>query len=63
LIQSSLLIDARYLVLAVLIEYHYKSSGKELMSPNYRTSRSILDAIYASNRLVLPLDGVLLIGF
>jgi hypothetical protein len=28
-----------------------------MMSPNYRISRSILDAIYASNRLVLPLEG------
>jgi hypothetical protein len=63
LIQTSLLIDARYLVLAVLIEYHYKSGGKAMLSPNYRISRSILDAIYASNRLVLPLDGVLLIGY
>jgi hypothetical protein len=54
------LIDARYLVLAVLIEYYYRSGGKAMMSPNYRISRSILDAIYASNRLVLPLDGVLL---
>ena len=63
LIQTSLLIDARYLVLAVLNEYHYRSGGKPMMSPNYRIARSILDAIYASNRLVLPLDGVLLIGY
>jgi hypothetical protein len=33
------------------------------MSLNYRIARSILDAIYASNRLVLPLQGVLLIGY
>jgi len=36
LIQTSLLIDADYLVLAVLIEYHYKSGGKPSMSPSYR---------------------------
>jgi hypothetical protein len=63
LIQTSLLIDARFLVLALLTEYHYKSGGKEMMSPNYRLARSILDAIYASTRLVLPLEGILLIGY
>jgi hypothetical protein len=34
-----------------------------MMSPNYRIARSILDAIYASNRLVLPLEGVMLVGY
>jgi hypothetical protein len=63
LVQTSLLIDARYLVLAVMDEYHYKSGGKSLMSPNYRISRNILDAIYASTRLQLPLEGILLIGY
>jgi hypothetical protein len=28
LIQTSLLIDARYLVLAVVIEYHYKRAAR-----------------------------------
>jgi hypothetical protein len=63
LIQTSLLIDARFLVLAVLVEYHYRSGGKEMMSPNYRIARSILDAIYASARLRLPFEGVLLVGY
>lgn len=63
LIQTSLLIDARFLVLAVLTEYGYKSGGKAMTSPNYRITRSILDAIYARNRLVLPLEGILLIGY
>jgi hypothetical protein len=63
LIQTSLLIDARYLVLGVMDEYHYKSGGKAMMSPNYRIARSILDAIYASTRLQLPLEGILLVGY
>ena len=63
LIQTSLLIDARFLVLAMMIEYHYNSGGKPMMSPNYRITRSILDAIYASRRLVLPLEGILLVGY
>ena len=33
------------------------------MSPNYRIARSILDGIYASARLALPLEGILLIGY
>jgi hypothetical protein len=30
---------------------------------SYHDSRNLLDAIYASNRLVLPLEGVLLVGY
>jgi hypothetical protein len=63
LVQTSLLIDARYLALGVLIEYHHKSSGKAVVSTDYRKTVTVLDAIYASQRLKLPLDGVLLIGY
>jgi hypothetical protein len=63
LIQTSLLIDARFLALAVLIEYRFKSSGKVVTSPDYRKTISLLDAIYASDRLRLSLDGVLIIGY
>jgi hypothetical protein len=63
LIQTSLLIDAQYLVVAVLLEYHYTSGGKPVVSPNYQIARSIVDAIYASNRLVLPFTCLLLIGY
>jgi hypothetical protein len=34
-----------------------------MVSPNYRIARSILGAIYASNRLALPLEGILLVGY
>jgi hypothetical protein len=63
LVQTSLLIDARYLALAVLIEYRHKSGAKAVVSPDYRKTVSVLDAIYASNRLRLPLDGVLVLGY
>jgi hypothetical protein len=63
LVQTSLLIDARYLALGVLIEYHFKSGGKSMISPDYRKTVSVLDAIYASQRLALPLEGVLLLGY
>jgi hypothetical protein len=63
LIQTSLLLDARYFALAVAGQYHYTSSGKPASSPDYTVSRNILDAIYASGRLRLPFEGVLLIGY
>lgn len=63
LVQTSLLIDARFLALAVLIEYRFKSGGKSIASPDYRKTLSVLDAVYASDRLRLPLDGVLIIGY
>jgi hypothetical protein len=63
LIQTSLLIDAQFLVLAVLVDYRFTSGGKSIGSPDYRKTISLLDAIYASNRLVLPLEGVLIVGY
>ena len=63
LIQTSLLVDARYLVLAVQTAYHHKSVGKDIVVQSYRDTKNLLDAIYASNRLVLPLEGILLVGY
>jgi hypothetical protein len=50
-------------VLAVLLEYHHQTGGKRIVVQSYRDTRSLLDAIYASQRLKLPLEGVLLIGY
>ena len=63
LIQTSLLVDARFLALAVQISYRHKSSGKDIVVHSYRDTMNLLDAIYASNRLALPLEGVLLVGY
>jgi hypothetical protein len=63
IIQTSLLVDARYLTLAVQLAYRHKTGGKEVTVQSYRDTRNLLDAIYASNRLQLPLDGILLIGY
>lgn len=65
LIQTSLLVDARFLVLAVQLEYRHKklATGTDTVVQSYRDTRNLLDAIYASNRLQLPLDGILLIGY
>jgi hypothetical protein len=63
LIQTSLLVDAHFLVLAVQISYHHKSGGKSIVVQSYRDTMNLLDAIYASNRLSLPLEGILLVGY
>jgi hypothetical protein len=63
LIQTSLLVDARFLVLAVQTGYRHKSGGKDIVVQSYRDTMNLLDAIYASNRLHLPLDGILLVGY
>jgi hypothetical protein len=63
LIQTSLLVDARFLALAVQVSYRHKSGGKDIVVQSYRDTMNLLDALYASNRLSLPLEGILLIGY
>ncbi|HLG07772.1 MAG TPA: hypothetical protein VI409_03770 [Gaiellaceae bacterium] len=63
LVEASLLVDARFLVLAVQTAYRHKTGGHDVTVQSYRDSRNLLDAIYASNRLQLPLEGILLIGY
>ena len=63
LVEASLLVDARFLVLAVQSAYRHKTGGRDVTVQSYRDARNLLDAIYASNRLQLPLDGILLIGY
>lgn len=59
IVRSSLLVGVRYLALAVMVEY--RGGGRPIRS--YENTRNQLDAIYASERLRLPFDGVLLIGY
>lgn len=60
LIESSLIFDARFLILMVPQKYRY-SGGTTAQS--YRDTKNLLGAIYASQRLQLPLEGILLIGY
>lgn len=61
LIQASLMLDARFLALAVPVEYRY---GKKVTKePSYAKTYSVVEAIYGSRRLSLPFNGLLLIGY
>lgn len=59
LVRTSLMVDSRFLVLAMMTEY--RGGGRAMRS--YDNTRKRLDAIYASDRLRLPLEGILLIGY
>ena len=59
LVRASLMVGADYLILAMMLEYR---AGKAV-TRSYEQTRNRLDAIYASDRLKLPLKGVLLVGY
>jgi hypothetical protein len=63
LVRGSLIVGAKYMAIAVMTNYEYKSGGKTTTSRDYDFVRDQLDAIYASGRLDLPFDGLLLIGY
>jgi hypothetical protein len=63
LIQGSLIVDARFLALAVPVEYRYKSGTREAKEPSYAKTYSVVEAIYGSQRLDLPFEGLLLVGY
>jgi hypothetical protein len=63
LIQGSLMVEARFLALAVPVEYRYRSGGRTSREPSYSKTYSVVEAIYGSERLSLPFDGLLLIGY
>lgn len=59
LVRTSLIVDAEYLILGMMLEY---KTGKTTMR-SYERTRDQIDAIYASERLKLPFVGILLIGY
>ena len=59
LVRAGLMVGVDYLILAMMQEYR---TGKNVVR-SYRQTLRRLDAIYASDRLRLPLSGVLLIGY
>jgi hypothetical protein len=65
LMEACVMPTVDYLVIAVRNEYTSRDnkSGKAKMNPDFLKVHSELDALYESDRLVLPLKGVLLIGY
>jgi len=63
LVRASLIVDAQFLVLGVMNEYRHQSGGKPIVVKSYRDARDQLDAVYASQRLRLPFEGLLLFGY
>lgn len=63
IIRASLLLNAEFLAMWLPISYHFKVGGRQSKTAAYANTRSTLEAIYSSQRLVLPFRGVLLIGY
>jgi len=63
LVRTSLIVGARYLALCVMSEYKYNSRTKVQISRDFDLAGDQLDAVYASGRLALPFEGVLLVGY
>jgi hypothetical protein len=63
LIRASLILDAKYLALLMPQAYRFNSNGKEQKVSAYGNSWNLLDAIYKSQRLALPFEGILLVGY
>lgn len=60
LVRTPLIVNARFLALGVMREYHY---GVKSIAQSYRDSKALLDAVYASGRLKFPFEGILLFGY
>lgn len=63
LIRASLIVDARFFALGVMGHYRFHSGTRSVETASYEDARAQLDAIYASGRLQLPFEGVLLFGY
>lgn len=63
IVRTSLILNSRFLSLALPTAYKFKNNGKVMTIRAYEHTRDRLDAIYASQRLRLPFEGVLLIGY
>lgn len=63
LVRTSLILDARYLVLLQPLLYRVNTKSRVVRVRAYEDTREVLNAIYASRRLELPFDGVMLVGY
>jgi hypothetical protein len=58
-----LILDAQYLVLLLPVTYRFSDRGQPASVPVFMRGLDLLSALYASQRLPLPLRGVLLVGY
>jgi hypothetical protein len=63
LVRTSLIVGANFLALGVMSDYRHMSGEREVSVQSFSETRKILDAVYASGRLRLPFEGVLLFGY
>jgi hypothetical protein len=63
LVQASLIVDVAFLVLAVPIAYRYRSGSRRVTARSYRDTLSVVEAIYTGDRLRLPFEGLLVVGY
>ncbi len=63
LIRASLIVDAKYVAIGVMRSYRHLSGGRQMDVASYTETKHQLDAIYASGRLRMPFDGLLLFGY
>jgi hypothetical protein len=63
IVRASLILDAQFLVLLLPVAYRFKNRDQPASIPAYRHCLELLSALYASQRLPLPLHGVLLVGY
>jgi hypothetical protein len=63
IVRTSLILDARYFALLQPTAYRHTSGGRDVSVAAFRETRDQINAIYASQRLRLPFDGVLLVGY
>ena len=61
--QACMMYEVEYLIIAVLNEYRFKVNGQERSSHDYQSVKTFLETLYVSNRLQLPLKGILLVGY
>ena len=61
--QACMMHEVEILVIAVLNEYHFNVKGREHVSYDFQTIKTFLETMYISNRLHLPLKGILIIGY
>ena len=61
--QACMMYEVEYLVIAVLNEYKFNSGGRQTIGHDYQEIKTFLETLYVSNRLRLPLKGILLIGY